>query len=356
MRILRVRAVQTAAVILLTLGFLYIAFRGTEFGKLGEALSRGNYFVASLVIPLILTAIGVRAWRWRYLLAPLKPRTSFPNLFASTMMGYALSNFVPRVGELVRPYTLGNLEGISKSGALGTIVVERVIDMLTLLLLLGGVFAAGEARLTAVFPWLLQAASILFAATLSIVLFLFFLFWKKNPTLALYRRLFGFLPSRLLEKTESVLDTFVEGFRVIREPRLYTMIAVFSILLWCVYLLMMYVPFYAFGLTEAHNLDLSAAAVLLVVSSVSVIIPTPGGTGSFHSLISAVLIGMYGVDRETALSYATVTHAMGYLGVSAVGLVYFLKYNMRLSEALKEPPPPKGSSAQPQHFNRSREL
>ncbi|MGB9773984.1 MAG: lysylphosphatidylglycerol synthase transmembrane domain-containing protein [Bacteroidota bacterium] len=333
MKFLRMRVLRVFGVALLTFGFLYLAFRGTHIDRLFEALSTGNYLIASIVIPVLLLSDLFRAWRWKYLLAPLKGNTKVRNLFSATMIGYMINNFVPRLGELVRPYALGRLEHVSKSAALGTIVVERVIDIMTFLLLLGGLLIFDENSLSSTFPWLSHTGFVVFFITLFLLLVLYLLVKKKEPVLQLYRRLFRFLPLKMFEKGETLLSAFVDGFRVIRQPRFYIMIAILSIVIWGLYLLMMYVPFYAFGLAH-RGLGLGAAAILLAVSSISVAVPTPGGTGTFHSLITETLVRLYGVNHEVALSYATVTHGMGYIGVTVVGIIYFLRYNIHISEAM----------------------
>jgi len=85
-----------------------------------------------MVLLFLGTVVGhmARAWRWQYLLYPIKPNVTLRNSFSAVMIGYMVNNFLPRVGEFVRPYAIGNLENISKSAALGTVVIERIIDMI----------------------------------------------------------------------------------------------------------------------------------------------------------------------------------------------------------------------------------
>src|SRR3972149_2365438 len=126
--------------ILLALLFLYLAFRGSDLDKLRSSLQGANYFWALLLIPCMLVSNVFRAWRWRYLLNPIKKNVSFRNLFSSVMIGYMGNNALPRVGEVVRPYNLGRLEGISKSAVFATVLVERILDILCFLLCLAVIF------------------------------------------------------------------------------------------------------------------------------------------------------------------------------------------------------------------------
>ncbi|HTP13661.1 MAG TPA: lysylphosphatidylglycerol synthase transmembrane domain-containing protein, partial [Bacteroidota bacterium] len=122
--------------------FLYLAFRGTDFGELWASLKSANYIWIVLLVPISLLSHWVRAIRWAYLLKPIKKVTSQRNLFSAVMIGYMVNNALPRVGELVRPYVLGNLEGVSKTSVLGTVVIERILDFLSFYLIASVVILA----------------------------------------------------------------------------------------------------------------------------------------------------------------------------------------------------------------------
>ena len=111
--------------------FMYLAFRGQDFEAIWISLTRVRFvWIFYLTVGGILSHV-VRAWRWQYLLIPIKKNVTLRNSFSAVMIGYMVNNFLPRVGEVVRPYTLGKLEGISKSAAFGTVIIERIIDIIT---------------------------------------------------------------------------------------------------------------------------------------------------------------------------------------------------------------------------------
>ena len=116
---------------LLAFVFLYLAFRGVKLTDLWESLKGANYWWAALLLPLNVLLNWVRAERWAYLLAPIKSPISKRNLFSGVMIGYAINNVLPRVGEFVRPYILGKREKISISSTLATVVVERILDFMS---------------------------------------------------------------------------------------------------------------------------------------------------------------------------------------------------------------------------------
>ena len=117
--------------------FLYFAFRGTDFSALWSTILHADPWVVASLVPIVLISHWLRAVRWRYLLAPFKERPSLRNMFSAVMLGYAVNNLLPRVGEVVRGVVIGKLEQISRSAAFGTVVIERILDFLTFSFLLG---------------------------------------------------------------------------------------------------------------------------------------------------------------------------------------------------------------------------
>jgi len=94
----------------------------------------------------------------------------------------------------------------------------------------------------------------------------------------------------------------------------------------------LYFPFFAFDSIARLNLNFGASVVLLTISSIAYVLPAPGAMGTYHSLLTLALVNMYGADRVTALSFSIVTHEVGYIITMVVGLGYFLKDHVRVSE------------------------
>jgi uncharacterized protein (TIRG00374 family) len=136
------------------------------------------------------------------------------------------------------------------------------------------------------------------------------------------RPLGSLLPSRLRGRLDMQVHAFLDGFLFLKDPASFAVIFIGSVLVWFLYILMTYVAFFAFDLGA---LGMRAAVVVLTISSIGVAIPTPGGTGSYHAFTSQTLIRLFGVDQSRALGYATLTHAVGFIGVTVVGLYYFAR-------------------------------
>jgi uncharacterized protein (TIRG00374 family) len=322
--------------ILVALILLYVAFRGSDFEKLVSSLKRANYFWVFSFVPILLISHVFRAWRWKYLLGPIKKDVSIRNLFSALMIGYMVNNFVSRIGEVVRAYTLGRLEATSKSAVLGTVLMERIIDMFSLLFFLEFILLFYKRSLGQIFPWL-ESASLVGSIVTAAVLGLFvLLLLRREQAFRWVGRIAGVLPRDAGRKVEKLLHSFLDGFLILKEPRQYLSIALLSVVIWFLYVVVAYLPFYAFGLVEKYSLGFNAAVVTVIISAVGVVIPAPGATGSYHWLVRETLVRLYGVEVETALSYATVTHLVNFIATILVGLYYFLRDNLRVATVRAE--------------------
>ena len=328
------RIIQYALSGVLTILFLWLAFRGTDAGALAAAIRGADYGWIGLMVLLLILSHCARALRWRFLLDPIKHGIGFRNLFAGVMVGYLFNNLLPRAGELVRPYVIGKLEGISKSSAFGTIVVERIIDTVSFLCLVALLPFIYSGPLVESFPWLREAGIVITAVTAAGLAFLVLLMMRRDWTDRLLALLARVVPAGIARRMEGFVHSFLDGFLFLTRPANFAVIFFLSASVWGLYVLMVYVAFFAFGI---GNIGLSAAVVVQAISSIGVAIPTPGGTGSYHVLTSQSLVKLFGVEPALALSYAAVTHAAGYLSTTVIGLYYLLRDQIRTAEAFGEP-------------------
>lgn len=319
----------------LTIFFLYFAFRGTDIQSLISILSQANYGWALAMLPPLIISHLFRAWRWEYLLRPVKKGLKFRNLFSSMMAGYMLNNVLPRIGELARPYAIGKLEGISRSAALGTVFIERIFDILSFMVVIALIPVFYTGPLTQVFPWLEETGLWLTVISLVFLAIFTFLMMRRDIVVRLLNFITRHLSPRRAQLVEHITHSFLDGFLFLKEPKLYFMIGFLSIMVWVFYIIMLFLPFYAFGMTELYSLDLRSALVVQAISTIGFILPTPGGTGSYHYFTIQTLTKLYGVGEEIARSYATVTHAIGFLGTMLIGIYFFVKDKLHLREVAK---------------------
>lgn len=316
----------------LTVLFLWVAFRGTDFPKLLDLMRHANYWWILAMFVCLMASHLVRAWRWRYLLEPIKRGIGMRNLFAGVMIGYLFNNILPRAGEIARPYAIGKSEDLSRSSAFGTIVVERIIDTFSFLVLAAILPFVYNGPLLDAFPWLQDAGVIITAGTTVGLAVLVALMVRRDWTNRfLLKPLRLFLPRHISERLDGIFHAFLDGFLFLKIPANFAAIAASSVVVWFLYILMIYVAFFAFDL---GSLGFRGAVVVQTISSIGVAIPTPGSTGSYHAFTSQSLIRLFKVDPAVALGYATVTHAVSFIGVSLVGLYYYVRDQITVAEAV----------------------
>ena len=307
----------------MTILFLWIAFRGTDLEKLLALMRDANYWWMLAMFACLMASHAVRSWRWGYLLSPIKRGIGMRNLFAGVMIGYMFNNVLPRAGELARPYAISRKESLPASSAFGTIVVERIIDTFSFLFLVALLPLVYDGPLLESFPWLERGGLILTGVTSAGLVFLVVMMVRRDWTDRFLLRPLGWvLPSKGRVRIEAQVHAFLDGFLFFKDPASLAVIAFAGALVWALYILMTYVALFAFDLGA---LGPRAAVVLLTISSIGVAIPTPGSTGSYHAFTSQTLIRLFAVDPSVALGFATVTHAVGFIGVTLVGLYYFIR-------------------------------
>lgn len=304
--------------------FLYLAFRGTDFDVLWATILQAEPLWVFLLIPIGLTGHWLRAVRWKLLLQPFKINVSLRNLFSSVMIGYAVNNVLPRVGEVVRPVVVGKLENISRSAALGTVVIERVLDFLTFSFVVGITLFVYP---SAIDPFVddpdLWRPVFLAASAISIGIFLA-LVLKLEALVELVARYRHRLPGTLGPRIGSMLDSFRAGVSVAHLRKSWPAVAGWSMAIWGIYALGLYVPFFMFSSIASLHLGPGAAVVLLVISSIAWVLPAPGAMGTYHSFLTVAMVKLYGVDQTAALGFSVVTHEVGFVLVMIVGAYYYV--------------------------------
>ncbi|MBI4791010.1 MAG: flippase-like domain-containing protein [Chloroflexi bacterium] len=291
---------------------LYFAFQGIRLDQVGEALRGMDYKWLVPATAMFLVSYGTRAFRWQLLFSPQKLRLS--NVFHALNIGYFLSNILPaRLGDVVRAYLLGDMEGVSKARALSTVVVERLFDGLAVVLVL----AATAFFVPNIPDGAPQGALGVAAAGIAGIAFLLVLSFHKARGLALLRRIISPAPLLRSEKLWSTLENLVDGFAVLRSPRPVFGVGAWSLAAWGLGGLMFWTMMQAMSL----NLALPAAFLVMTVTSLVVVVPSsPGYVGVFHYAATLTLTSVFNVDKSTAFSYAVVMHAFNYIWLIALGV------------------------------------
>ncbi|MCL5991996.1 MAG: flippase-like domain-containing protein [Bacteroidetes bacterium] len=315
--------------IVIIIASLYYAFKDINFRELLRIIVNADYFWIILSVPVITLSHWVRAMRWKTMLEPAlkKKSSSVWNLFSAVMIGYAANCVIPRGGEFLRPYVYSRREKISFTTTFATIIVERFIDVITLVLLFGAVFLFLSDKVIQALPnlepnYVIVPVSIIFG-----VLILSF----YPPFIKLFLRIIiKPISVKLFDKLNEAFEKFLKGFAIIRTPSQYLRLIIESVGIWFLYTVPMFLMFFSFDFQSKFHLGFNDATVLIIISGIgATIAPTPGAIGVYHVLIQNAMVKLYGISPEEALAYATLTHAINYLVQVGIGGLFFLRENIK---------------------------
>lgn len=257
-----------------------------------------------LVIMAVLAIIShlVRAERWRMLLAPVGYHTSVSNSFYSLMVGYLVNLVIPRGGEISRCYNLYKLDKIPVVESFGTVVIERIIDLLFLVILIVVSFAFESKKLFAFIETLpininlagnsTAKALLILVPALLIILILLWWFLKKNEKVR-----------QVLQKT---WNSFRQGILSVFKLENKGLFVLYSCIIWLLYFAMSYAVLKAFPATS--KLDFTAVLSLFAIGAIAMAAPLPGGTGSYHVLVPQGLFFLYNIPLSEAVAFTFIFH------------------------------------------------
>lgn len=308
--------------------FLFLALRGLQFGDVWGSLKGATYGWLIPGVIVYFMGVWVRAWRWHYLLRPLKP-ISTQTMFPIVAIGYMGNNIYPaRAGEVLRAVVLKRKEGIPISASLATIIVERVYDGVVMLAF---VFLnlPELARLTfdSGFAGDIQTLALWGAAAFLGVLAIFLLAamfpsTAEKLSIMVVNRL---VPMRLRENVNGVIFRFLGGLESLRSPYEALMVFLTSVVIW-----LLETGKYWFVM-QAFNFQVSFFALMLmngIVNLATTIPSAPGYVGTFDAPGIAVLKG-YGVPQAVAAGYTLVLHVALWLPITALGAYYMAREGIR---------------------------
>ncbi len=297
---------------LLIAGLLvWFAFKGANLASVLSYAAKANPFFLALMCLSALCSHLIRAWRWTILMQPLKSnKISLWHSFCAVIYGYAVNIVIPRGGEIVRLISIAKMEDIPWAGVLPTLLIDRLLDLVTIAILIGCTIMTLPANMLASMPWLYPSG---ITITISSVVLLLLLpqiapllsFLISIPSL---NRL---IPPIVTNKIKDLLGQFAEGTKCLTNPVTYPIIALASIAIWCCYWLNFYFVLLAFSLDKM--LTIGKGLALFTVSSLGSLVPTPGCVGGFHLLVSQSLILIFNTDPNLALAFATVLHAFAFV-------------------------------------------
>lgn len=321
--------------ILISVFFLYLAFRKFDLEEGKRALKMANYYWLLPTVVSYMFGFWMRGIRWRYLLLPIKKCKIF-NLVSTVFIGFMANNLLPfRVGELIRAYVNGKKENISKSSSLATIVVERVLDGLALvvLLLVAILFLERGASAQHSFPqWLKRMIYVAWALFLGVLILLYIMMRSKELTGKVIRKLFGFFKEPILKKIVDLTNSFIEGLNVLRKRKEILIVSFLSILVWTFEGTTFYLGAKAFNLSISYP----QAYLTLVIVALGLMVPSSPAFVGVYEYFCVTALALFAIDKSFALSYAVLLHFLQFGLLVSIGLFFLWKENLSLWKLKEE--------------------
>ena len=305
---------------------LYYAFNKVNIGELWFYLKSANIFYIIIASSLIIFSIAIRAERWQLLLEPIKV-ISFRPLFSSVMIGYFGNAVMPfRFGELLRAYSIGSMKNIDISAAFGTILLERLLDML------GLVFTMF------IFSWFYPfehgGRNAMIFISLSSILVFCFIIWlgsRQSQIIPNLKKLSMF-DKPFLQKLLTIINNIVDGLTSIKDTKHVGQIILHTIFMWVVYFFVTYSVILATNI----SIDWVGVGIILISTSLALAIPAaPGGVGTYHAAAVYILTSYFFVDRVESQAFAVILHAVGFLPLLLIGFLFFIRSSLHFKDVSK---------------------
>jgi uncharacterized protein (TIRG00374 family) len=331
------RILQITAVAALTIFFLWLFLRNANLADVGAILRSTNVWWVTIGFAVNVSALLLRTIRWRIILDPDDPPPFYPTFFANTV-GYMLSTILPiRAADFARPALLARRTSHRFSGALGTVLTERVLDLTSILLLF--VFFALRrwnefSNNPAVRGWFyivragaIASILILLALTTLMIGLAFF----RGSIRRLHEFLGRFLPQRFRESWMHFFDSFTDTLEITRHRTAFVKVLLCTAGVWAA----LTSQFWFAAKSVQHTLPFDSSFFITGVTTVGLAIPTPGGIGGFHKACQLVLTRFYGFGIDASVAVAVIFHIIGTLPVLAIGLLLFAREGVRWKDVTR---------------------
>ncbi len=305
---------------------IYFVLRGINFSEVAASFRAMQY---GYIIPVVLASLAslyLRSYRWGVMLERLVSYDQW-TLFKLSSVGFMAIGVLPaRLGEFVRPYLVKQHSGVRMSATMATVVLERVFDLLTLMLLLFVVLIKISLP-----SEIFRAGIIMLTISLGALTVLIILGTKRDFSDRIIGRVLSLLPDRIGKPAAHLADSFLEGLQMLPDVKKTFLVLLLSLANWLLVGVSTYVLFYAFGM----NLSIFNAFAVLSIIALGVMIPAaPGFIGTYHY---ACILGLtsFGIAKSEALSYAVVLWFLQMIPPILIGLVFLPFQKLSLGGLMK---------------------
>jgi len=322
---------KTLAVAGLTLALLGWFFRQADLSQVWREIREAKPWALALLLAITGLTYLLRALRWQFLLRPLGP-TRLSQAFRTTVMGFAANTVLPlRAGEMVRPYLLARREGLSVPATITTIILERLLDLMTVLVFLGlfvVFFDPGLDRVNAAVYKSVKLGGLVGALGSGAVLLVLGLN-AVRPVLThrLVDACLRVIPVRFRSRLSALIYGLLDGLAVTRDLTRLAQAIALSFPLWLSIATGIWLVTVAFHMT----VPFTGSFLIMALLTVGVAAPTPGAVGGFHEAFRIGTAVFYGVDNDRAVGAAIVLHAASFIPVTLLGGLFMMQDGLNLA-------------------------
>lgn len=314
----------------------FLLLRGIDWHDLLSAFAQFRLLWLIPALCVYLAGYLIRGVRWEILLSPIK-KCHFKSLFPTLVIGFMANNLLPaRAGEFVRAYLNGTKEKISRSASLATIVLERIFDGLTMIIMLGAALSLGNLPIHLEnLPPNIQKAIHVCPYVFGIgFFFLFFLLLFKNLAVGLINFLTGHAPAHLRKPLNKMAHTFFDGLKILKNARESFLVLATSFAAWTCEFSSYYLLGLGMGISPSP-VSFWSAALLMAVVNIAILVPNaPGGFGLFE-FVGVLVLVPFGITKEMALGYILIVHLVVWIPINLLGLYFMSRDHLSLGKLEK---------------------
>ncbi|RZS95053.1 lysylphosphatidylglycerol synthase transmembrane domain-containing protein [Cecembia calidifontis] len=308
--------IQVVLSLVVAVWIFWFLYKDISLNSLKAALRETSFLWIGLSVIVSLLGYWIRAWRWGLLIeAGEKIKISTWSAFVALMIGYLANLLVPRAGEVARCGILAKTENQQMGKLLGTVILERTIDLLFMMVTIFLAFGLENQTFLSLigdlvawdgfFERVSKSMPMVLGGGLVAVLFFYFVFQKYRD-------------SSILRKIRHFIRDMIQGFVSLRKVKNQTGFWLSSVMIWLIYYLMML--FVAWAIPTTASLSLSAVLIVMVMGSIGMVAPVQGGIGTFHALVAFILMA-YGLSDEQGKIFAVIIHSSQVLTIILMGMI-----------------------------------
>ncbi len=307
------------------IGLLWLVSKNMDFKQMWETLKSANYFWIGLAVFTGILSHLFRAIRWNMLLSPMGYKTQHSTTFYAVMIGYLANYAIPRIGEITRCGIISKHNKIPLNSVIGTVIAERVFDFITLclIILLTIILQMNFLMDFVNHLFILPVTEKVHENRFSLFVFLIIVVVVIALIIVLYIKLKPRLQKApLVLKMYNLFEGLIKGMKSIAKVKNLWLFLVYTVLIWLMYTLMVFLPFYSFS--ETSSLTFGDAITIMALGSLGIVAPIPGGIGSYHYIVNAIMVSVFKISSTLAFSFAILVHTAQTLMIIVLGAISYM--------------------------------